>query len=1010
MTLLEPDRDVIEHHEAAFLSPEAEGLEETQARRGGVGSVVDALRGYKDLRATPYGLRPVLAVTTLTFFAAFQGGVYNAASVEIRRDLNISLPQLIALLSTLGTLTAIFNIGVGYYADRKNRVRMGGMGLALSGVGGFATALSPGKATFSSSIGVSLVAGEVAGVPLGSTLADYYPVDSRGKAFALFSSLPRLTTVAVPAVCGIVVTAFSWRTPYFIFSVPLVVGGVLYALRMPNPIRGYFERKALGASEDDARIEEPPVSIGEGWRTIWAIKTLRRNFVADAVESGGGYVFDIFYPFYIAERFGLDAAHRGYLASFAGVFAVAGSLYGGGLVDRLLRRRPSQILQIRGLLGIASALSLFVVIYAPSIWLILVVACVRSLLNGLIAPASRVITVNLFPSHVRSTGEVLSGLVALPGQLIFLPIAGSLVAVQGLRGAMAFAIPLIIAGSVIALTASQFVEGDIRQSLTTALAGARFKEARDAGDDTILIARDVDVFYDQVQVLFGVDFDVRKGEIIALLGTNGAGKSTLLRAMSGTQEADGGTILYDGRDITHMPPHEVARRGVIHMPGGRGVFPGLSVRENLMLGTWMAEDGIDAQERIDEALSIFPRLRQRLDALAGSLSGGEQQQLSLAQAFMGKPTLLAIDELSLGLSPAIVGELLEIVKEINRRGVTIVVVEQSVNVALTIATRCVFMEKGEIRFSGKTADLLARSDIMRAIYVKGTGALTAAPASAKRSEAQQRALQLGDARPILEVAGLVKRYGGITAVDGVSFTVRDGEAVGMIGPNGSGKTTILEMISGYQLPDEGTVTYEGVDITKMAPELRAQRKLVRRFQDARLFPALTVYETLQVALEQQIEVKNPLLLATGLGPARRSERRLRARADRLIEILELGSYRDKLVRELSTGLRRIVDIACVLAAEPRLLLLDEPSSGIAQAETEGLGPLFNRIRFETGCALLIIEHDMPLISIVADELIAFEQGRLVVRGTPDEVLNDPRVVSAYLGSTEAAVNRSGVIS
>jgi branched-chain amino acid transport system ATP-binding protein len=203
------------------------------------------------------------------------------------------------------------------------------------------------------------------------------------------------------------------------------------------------------------------------------------------------------------------------------------------------------------------------------------------------------------------------------------------------------------------------------------------------------------------------------------------------------------------------------------------------------------------------------------------------------------------------------------------------------------------------------------------------------------------------------------------------------------------------------------VTYEGVDVTDLGPEERARRRLVRRFQDARLFPSLTVFETLLVSLEQRTEVKSTLLAAVQLPAARRSERRVRVRAERLIELLELGAYRDKFVKELSTGLRRIVDLACVLAAEPRVLLLDEPSSGIAQAEAEGLAPLLRRVRFETGCSILIIEHDMPLISAVSDELVAMDLGQVILRGKPEDVLNDDRVIESYLGGSEAAVRRSG---
>ena len=144
-------------------------------------------------------------------------------------------------------------------------------------------------------------------------------------------------------------------------------------------------------------------------------------------------------------------------------------------------------------------------------------------------------------------------------------------------------------------------------------------------------------------------------------------------------------------------------------------------------------------------------------------------------------------------------------------------VEQSVNVALTIAERAIFMEKGEVKFFGDTAELLARPDILRAVYVKGTGALTSAPASALRSERERRALELGEARTVLEVEGLVKRFGGITAVDDVSFSLREGEVLGLIGPNGSGKTTTFDLISGYQTPDAGVVRYQGIDITGCRP-------------------------------------------------------------------------------------------------------------------------------------------------------------------------------------------------
>ncbi len=347
-------------------------------------------------------------------------------------------------------------------------------------------------------------------------------------------------------------------------------------------------------------------------------------------------------------------------------------------------------------------------------------------------------------------------------------------------------------------------------------------------------------------------------------------------------------------------------------------------------------------------------------------------------------------------------------REIHARGTTIIVVEQSVNVALTIADRAIFMEKGEVKFVGQTADLLQRPDILRAIYVKGTSGAVSERVPA-RSRSRTTVADERGGRNLIRVDGVTKTFGGVTAIDDLSLDIDEGRTLGIIGPNGSGKTTLFDLISGYQRVDSGAILFEGADVSALGPEERARRGLVRRFQDARLFPSLTVFETLLVALDQRLEVRNLVLTGLGTPNARTAERRVCQHAERLIDLLELGSYRDKFVKELSTGLRRVVDIACVIATEPTLLLLDEPSSGIAQAEAENLGALLRRITYETGCTMVIIEHDMPLISSVSDELLCLERGRVLARGTPKEVLDDQRVAEAYLGSTHATVQRQGVV-
>jgi branched-chain amino acid transport system ATP-binding protein len=523
----------------------------------------------------------------------------------------------------------------------------------------------------------------------------------------------------------------------------------------------------------------------------------------------------------------------------------------------------------------------------------------------------------------------------------------------------------------------------------------------DAG--AFLSCRGVDVAYDQVQVLFGVDLDVDKGEIVALLGTNGAGKSTLLKAVSGLVDPTAGRIVFDGRDITHAGAVQTAKLGIVQVPGGRAVFPTLTVAEHFTCGTWLYanEDPATVQARTDEVLELFPRLRERWDQMAGNLSGGEQQQLGLGMAFVAKPQLLIIDELSLGLAPTIVEQLLGIVRRIHDEGCTIILVEQSVNVALTVASRAYFMEKGEVRFHGATEELLERGDILRSVFLEGA-------AGGSKARAAKKAVRVAtDGPPVLEVSGLTRRFGGITAVDDVSFTLAPHQILGLIGPNGAGKTTIFDLISGLLAANAGHIWFRGTDITSWGGDKRAAAGLGRSFQDARIFPTLTVAENIAIGLERHIETRDHLAALLNLPAIQDSELDVAYTVEDLIELMSLGAFRDKFVGELSTGSRRIVDLAMSIAHDPAVLLLDEPSSGIAQRETEALGPLLKRIQHETGCAMLIIEHDMPLITSVSDEILALDLGRVLVRGTPAEVTSNPQVISSYLGGDLDVINRSG---
>jgi ABC-type branched-subunit amino acid transport system ATPase component len=257
---------------------------------------------------------------------------------------------------------------------------------------------------------------------------------------------------------------------------------------------------------------------------------------------------------------------------------------------------------------------------------------------------------------------------------------------------------------------------------------------------------------------------------------------------------------------------------------------------------------------------------------------------------------------------------------------------------------------------------------------------------------------------LLDVTGLRKSFGGVHAVRGVTLSVLAGETVGLIGPNGAGKTTTFELIGGFTKADAGRVVFEGTDITSFGPEARGRLGLIRSFQDAALFPTLTVQETVRLSLERSMPTP---FFASILGFSGREKEKQKLTRD-LIGFMGLDRYRTSQVQQLSTGTRRIVEIACLVGLQPTLLLLDEPSSGIAQRETEALGELLDTIKAQLQLTLLIIEHDIPLIMGMSDRIIAMADGQVIASGTPDIVRRDPAVVEAYLGGSMAAIERSGV--
>ena len=234
----------------------------------------------------------------------------------------------------------------------------------------------------------------------------------------------------------------------------------------------------------------------------------------------------------------------------------------------------------------------------------------------------------------------------------------------------------------------------------------------------LLEVKDLQVFYGVIQALRGISFEVEEGEIVTLIGANGAGKTTTMQTIVGLIPSKSGSIIYDGNDITKLPSHKIVSRGLTQVPEGRRIFQELTVYDNLMLGAYLEKDQKKIKERIEEVFEQFPILQERRTQIAGTLSGGEQQMLAMSRALMANPRILMLDEPSMGLSPLLVSQVFEIIQDLNKKGITILLVEQNAEKALAIADRAYVLANGAITHSGTGAELAGSEEIKKA-YLGG---------------------------------------------------------------------------------------------------------------------------------------------------------------------------------------------------------------------------------------------------------------------------------------------------
>jgi ABC-type branched-subunit amino acid transport system ATPase component/sugar phosphate permease len=736
-TTTPPDQDDPAALAAAVLEEEARRQEEQQSRAATPTTVEESRLpgvggeqlGIREVVARG-GLSTVTVLCLLNMVDEFDRVAFQILGPDIQRALGLSDTMLAAMAGLTGVLFAVGVVPLGYLADRMRRTWIV---TACSAVFTLAMAVTGLIRNVWQLAGTRVLVGfgKANTLPVhNAILADAYPIEGRGKVFSAHSMSRPLGLFFGPLLVGAIAGAVSgpdaWRWPFIILAIPAAVL-TLASLLLPEPQRGRNELLAvLGTDGADAARKEAPIPFAAAVARLKKIKSF--YFFLLGIGALGFALFSVplFLNLLLERRFGLEVWDRSLVIAFTELGSVVGALLAARYSDRLFRASP-----VRAVALIAVAIAGYGVFFTAGIHMpnVTALAVVVSIANGCSLLAF--ITINMvmagvIPYRLRAQGFAMIGLyLFLVGGYVGLLITGSISDAFGERLAMTVVVPpAALIGAALVAYGARHVLRDLSlvvEELTEEYTETR-RIAAAGGDVPVLQVRNLDVSYGQVQVLFDVEVDVREGEVLALLGTNGAGKSTLLRAVSGLTLPDRGVIRLDGHTITYADAETRVGQGIVQVPGGKAVFPTLSVAENLMAGAyrhiWRPDE---VRRRVEEVLELFPRLRERLHQPAGTLSGGEQQMLAIGKGLLLEPRILLLDELSLGLAPVMVQEILEVVEQLKARGITMVIVEQSLNVALSISDRAVFMEKGQVRFQGPADELLERDDLVRAVFLGGEG-------------------------------------------------------------------------------------------------------------------------------------------------------------------------------------------------------------------------------------------------------------------------------------------------
>ncbi|MDQ6747676.1 MAG: MFS transporter [Candidatus Dormibacteraeota bacterium] len=689
---------------------------------------------WSELRRNHLTVYTMVALGLLVIVDQFQLAAYVVQGPEISRALGAPRGVIALLVAVQGLALTLAALPIAALVQAKPRRALVAKVTGLSwSVATLFTGLVTGAWQLA---GVMVVDGATSGSVTAihqPLLLDSYPTSLRARVISGYRAFFEAGSIAAPLYVALLTGVFllTWRGVFLVMGLTAVAVS-LVGLWLRDPGFGRWDEAKLReqvratqeGTDDVPGVEEYQLRFFEITRRLLLIPTVRRVLLANAILGMLLVPLNSYFVFFLEERWGLSPDKRALFFAALPVFSIALIVVFSRFNEALFRSNPARLFRVAALVQFAGLCLVGVALLMPTFWAMFLAFGLAVGCFALLTPMIQTGYLSIIRAHMRPHAAALSGVFIYGvGGVVGAVLLGGLDVRYGVIGSVLAVLAVGVFSSLALNSAGLHIRADLDRTVSELVEEEQLHGMARAGVRLPMLAcRNLDFSYGQLQVLFGVDFTVDDGEMVALLGTNGAGKSTLLRLVSGLGLPSRGTVRFRGAEITYLDAERRVNLGITQVPGGRAVFGSLTVIENLrVFGSALGGGRRELDRAVDEAMAAFPRLGERRNQSASTLSGGEQQMLGLSKALILRPRLLLIDELSLGLAPKVVSELMEMVRRINSGGTAVVLVEQSVNFALSLVEHAYFMERGQVRFDGPAAELLQHTELLRAVFLEGAG-------------------------------------------------------------------------------------------------------------------------------------------------------------------------------------------------------------------------------------------------------------------------------------------------